>query len=86
MHLYVWNYSFTYFYYDQVFLMTHVINNAKYISMNNVKNFPMMLTKACIDPYSVVNAISLPKVQITCKTKYHYKFIHHINPIGDIGE
>ena len=54
--------------------------------MNNVKNFPMMLTKACIDPYSVVNTITLPKVQITCKTKYYYKTNHHINPIGDIWE
>ena len=27
--------------------------NAKYISMENVKKFPMMLTKACIDPHNL---------------------------------
>ena len=54
-------------FYFQIILLTHVINNVKYISPDNVKNIPLMLTKACIDPHSLVKVMPIYKVDMIMK-------------------
>ena len=43
-------------------MMVHTLNNLKFISKDTVRDFPMMLTKACVDPSSKVDQTLFYKV------------------------
>ena len=43
--------------------------------MDNVKNFPLMLTKACINPHSLVEVMPIYKVDLIMDTSRIFIFL-----------